>query len=175
MIKEHIKNFIFRDYNPFIFAAIIFTILGMSVLVSIRSLLLLIFVLLCSLIIIHDTYLSSTPLRKWNRNDRLDEIEHLILPNIDIFVKGACEGSVYSRERIHRDVRRWAIVRLAQNSDVSEKYIKSLIEDPEELKEFIQDDTIVKFLLSREGSIPKGIDYKVWVSKIIEKVEAWVR
>ncbi len=172
-MMQRLKNFIFRDYNPFIITAIILTIITMSTIVSLRSLLSLIFILLCSLILVQDTFFNSNSLTSWEKNGSLDNIEHLILPNVDIFVKGACEGSGYSRERIHREVKRWAIVRLAQSRDVSEVDIKSLMENSKELRKFIRDDVIVKFLLSREGSLPKGIDYEVWISTIIEKVEAW--
>ncbi len=172
-ILKRVKHFIYRDYNGFIIGAMVLTLITMNILVSTRGFFLLIFILLCGLIIIQDFYLDGTPLNTWRRHEHLDKIEHLILPNINIFVKGACGGSIHSRERIHREIYKWALARMAHRRDVSEEYITTLMKSTKEFKAFARDDVITRFMLSDEGSAPPNIDYRQWISSVIDRVEAW--
>ncbi len=189
-MKESIHNFMSRGYTLLIFIMIVglcFTLLVPSG--PLRALIVLIILFLVGLLLVQEMMIFSKPINEWMRKESLDRIEHLLMPSVQVFVKGAIAGSEYSRERIHDDIRRWFFSKVKTERGINDRKLDDLQEDPQVFKHYIGDEKIVGFLIngytgssftqkkvrSFMSKTARGRDreYERWLKDLLLRMEEW--
>ncbi len=131
----------------------------------------------------------SNPSKEWERTETLDDIEHLLMPSVQVFVKGAIEGSEHSRERVHDDIHRWFLSKVKSEKGLSDDLLDDMLEDREVMESIIQDEKIESFLIHgytcpsfsekkvknviSKTAVGKYRRYERWLKDLLKRMEEW--
>lgn len=189
-MKENIRHHLSMGYTGMILAAIL-VLLFLLLIPSgpIRVFLLLIILFLFGLLLVQNMFFQSETVPRWERTERLDDIEHLFMPSIQVFVRGAIKGSEYSRGRVHDDIRSWFLTRIRAKRGLSDEMLTDILDSSEDLSSLVGDEIIEDFLLngykgpSSDGDrdrsffsravISRDREYEAWLKTLLERMEAW--
>ncbi len=189
-MKETIRHSLSRGYTLLIVMAV--GALCIALLFPsgpLRAIIVLLILFSMGMLVVQDMIIFSKPVVEWKRKETLDEIEHLLMPSVKVFVKGAIEGSEYSRERVHDDIRRWFFSKIETERGITDTRLEDLQDDPEIFRNFIGDEKIAGFLLNgysgsnfkqkkvsyflSKTATGKDKKYEMWLKDLLLRMEEW--
>ncbi|MFO8110496.1 MAG: hypothetical protein R6U17_08285 [Thermoplasmata archaeon] len=189
-MKGAIIRFINTGYTLLILIAVVFLTLSLPFLWGpLKAVIVLFILFFLGLLVVQDLIVFSKSTIEWERTETLDNIEHMLMPSVQVFVKGAIEGSEYSRERVHDDIRRWFFSRVETERGTDNKKLDDIKDDTAALEQFLGDKMIAefivhgyegpsfdknkanKFLFENTGRRDKG--YEKWLKELLKRMEEW--
>ncbi len=171
----------------FLLGAIASMILMFAIGGPLRSIFLLGFFVFSGLVVLDKVLRDSSDPDEWIDMSGFEDITHLLMPSVKVYVRGALKGSEFSREKLESKLRGWFLSKVRSVREISSEELQNMMEEPDELKRFIGDEVITEFLLSDRtaflydvngvsamiSSLIKDKGYERWLKNLIRRMEEW--
>lgn len=124
----------------------------------------------------------------WNNKKKLDETLNTRTGGIDQVIDGAVSGKKISQALLEQRIKSIIQRKLSEKQDISRNGFKELLEDRKKLKETVEDDTIVDFLVNARDLKDIGKDvkkerdehrrkdgegYRRWIEEVLDSIEGY--
>ncbi|MGM0510314.1 MAG: hypothetical protein ACQESD_04215 [Thermoplasmatota archaeon] len=134
---------------------------------------------------------GSSDTKEWVNSPRLDHTLNTRTGDIEKIIEGAAEGKKISQALLEQKVRVLIQRKLEVKKGISRNEFKELLKDQQRLKEVVDDEKIVKFLVDskslndlgggsdedvggeRKQLVRKGYDYRKWIEDVLDSVEGY--